>query len=86
MNLPKLSLHVLFCSSINSLDPRITLRVKEVGDLLLSLKGGAQVALNQPAARSQIAADADDVLLPLMDLLDGTFFFKYLFGNAYSNK
>ncbi len=29
------------------------------------------MTLNQPAARSQIAADADDVLLPLMDLLDG---------------
>ncbi|XP_065220336.1 protein unc-13 homolog A isoform X2 [Planococcus citri] len=55
-----------------SLEPRITLRVKEVGDLLLSLKGGAQVTLNQPAARSQIAADADDVLQPLMDLLDGS--------------
>lgn len=55
----------------SSLEPRITLRVKEVGDLLLSLKGGAQVTLNQPAARSQIAADADDVLQPLMDLLDG---------------
>lgn len=54
------------------MEPRITLRVKEVGDLLLSLKGGAQVTLNQPAARSQIAADADDVLQPLMDLLDGT--------------
>lgn len=59
--------------SFVSLEPRITLRVKEVGDLLLSLKGGAQVTLSQPAARSQIAADADDVLQPLMDLLDGKF-------------
>lgn len=47
------------------------LRVKEVGDLLLSLKGGAQVTVNQPTARNQIAADAEDVLQPLMDLLDG---------------
>ncbi|KAK7582283.1 hypothetical protein V9T40_013728 [Parthenolecanium corni] len=55
-----------------SLEPRISVCVKEVGDLLLSLKGSSQVNMNIPNVKAQIAADADDVLLPLMDLLDGS--------------
>ncbi|CAG2061447.1 unnamed protein product, partial [Timema podura] len=39
-----------------SLEPRITVSVRELGDLLLSIKGGGQVTLNRP----------------LMDLLDGS--------------
>jgi protein unc-13 len=45
--------------------------VRELGDLLLTIKGGGQVTLNQPAQRNAVAAEADEVLRPLMDLLDG---------------
>nr|CAD7196145.1 unnamed protein product [Timema douglasi] len=34
-----------------SLEPRITVSVRELGDLLLSIKGGGQVTLNQPSQR-----------------------------------
>lgn len=54
-----------------SLEPRISVCVKEVGDMLLGLKGNAQVNMNIPNVKNQITLDADDVLLPLMDLLDG---------------
>ncbi|XP_060821103.1 uncharacterized protein LOC132909895 isoform X2 [Bombus pascuorum] len=52
-----------------SLEPRITASVKELGDLLLAIKGGGQV---QPAQRNNVAVEADEVLRPLMDLLDGS--------------
>ncbi|XP_075227151.1 unc-13 isoform X2 [Lycorma delicatula] len=55
-----------------SLEPRITVSVRELGDLLLSIKGGGQVALNQPSQRNAVTAEADEVLRPLMDLLDGS--------------
>lgn len=55
-----------------SLEPRITASVKELGDLLLAIKGGGQVQLSQPAQRNNVAVDADEVLRPLMDLLDGS--------------
>ncbi|RZF37330.1 hypothetical protein LSTR_LSTR011079 [Laodelphax striatellus] len=56
-----------------SLEPRITVSVRELGDLLLSVKGGgAAGALNQPSQRNMVAAEADEVLRPLMDLLDGS--------------
>lgn len=51
-----------------SLEYRITSSVRELGDLLLSVKGGGQV---QPSQRNAVAAEADEVLRPLMDLLDG---------------
>lgn len=58
----------LFCS----LEPRVAERVKEVGDLLLSLKPvPPMVANNQSGIIRQTTADAEDVLQPLMDLLDG---------------
>lgn len=43
--------------------------VKELGDLLLAIKGGS----NQPGQRppQNVTAEADEVLRPLMDLLDG---------------
>ena len=47
--------------------------MKELGDLLLGVKGQGQVSLNQPAQRNQVAAEADEVLRPLMDLLDGNY-------------
>ncbi|KAK9747151.1 C2 domain [Popillia japonica] len=53
--------------------PAITQSVKELGDLLLSIKGGGQPGtLNQPAQRQAVAVEADEVLRPLMDLLDGS--------------
>ena len=58
---------------LHSLENRITVSVRELGDLLLSVKGGGQVTLNQPAQRNAVAAEADEVLRPLMDLLDGKF-------------
>ncbi|XP_030757017.1 uncharacterized protein LOC115882899 isoform X2 [Sitophilus oryzae] len=57
----------------SSLEPRITQSVKELGDLLVAIKGGGQPGtLNQPAQRQQVAVEADEVLRPLMDLLDGS--------------
>lgn len=56
-----------------SLEPRITISVKELADLLLAIKGGGQPGqLNQPAQRNAVAVEADEVLRPLMDLLDGS--------------
>lgn len=56
----------------NSLEPRITVSVRQLGDLLLAIKGGGQVNLTQQAQRNAVAVDADEVLRPLMDLLDGS--------------
>ena len=53
-----------------SLEPRITVSVKELGDLLISIKGGGQI--NQPTQRNNVSQEADEVLRPLMDLLDGS--------------
>ncbi|XP_067212602.1 uncharacterized protein unc-13 isoform X4 [Linepithema humile] len=55
----------------NSLEPRITVSVRELGDLLLAIKGGGQGTLSQPQ-RNNVTAEADDVLRPLMVLLDGS--------------
>lgn len=61
------------CFCVYSLEPRITASVKELGDLLLAIKGGGQPGtLNQPAQRNAVAVEADEVLRPLMDLLDGS--------------
>lgn len=47
--------------------------MKELSDLLLAIKGGGQPGqLNQPAQRNAVAVEADEVLRPLMDLLDGS--------------
>ena len=54
------------------MENQITVSVRELGDLLLSIKGGGQVTLNQPAQRNAVAQEADEVLRPLMDLLDGS--------------
>ncbi|KAH8256362.1 hypothetical protein KR032_003394, partial [Drosophila birchii] len=56
-----------------SLEPRITQSVRELGDMLLSIKGGSAIAPgNQAAQRNAVAVEADEVLRPLMDLLDGS--------------
>ncbi|CAH1977369.1 unnamed protein product [Acanthoscelides obtectus] len=54
-----------------SLEPRITASVKELSDLLSAIKGGGHTigAAQPPGA---VAAEADEVLRPLMDLLDGS--------------
>lgn len=62
-------LAVLFAGS---LEPRITGSVKEVGDVLATIKGGGQVSLSQSAQRNNVAGEADEVLRPLMVLLDGS--------------
>ncbi|XP_035713540.1 uncharacterized protein LOC110862265 isoform X5 [Folsomia candida] len=54
----------------DSLEGRITDSVKQLGDLLLVVKGQGQVSMS--ATRNQVAAEADEVLRPLMDLLDGS--------------
>lgn len=46
--------------------------MKELGDLLQGIKGGGQVSLNQPSQKNLVAVEADHVLRPLMDLLDGS--------------
>ncbi|XP_069968591.1 platelet binding protein GspB isoform X5 [Bactrocera oleae] len=55
-----------------SLEPRITQSVRELGDLLLSVKGGNNMNFNQAAQGNVVAVEADEVLRPLMDLLDGS--------------
>ena len=56
-----------------SLEPRITQSVRELGDLLLNIKGGGNLTnTNQAAQRNTVAVEADEVLRPLMDLLDGS--------------
>ncbi|XP_067613937.1 uncharacterized protein unc-13 isoform X2 [Eurosta solidaginis] len=55
-----------------SLEPRITQSVRELGDLLLAIKGGSNINSNQAAQRNAVAVEADEVLRPLMDLLDGS--------------
>ncbi|KAK8738835.1 hypothetical protein OTU49_003700 [Cherax quadricarinatus] len=50
-----------------SLECRIAVKVKEMGDKLAAVKGTGQV---QPSQRNEVAIEADDVLVPLMDLLE----------------
>lgn len=57
----------------HSLQPRIIQSVRELGDLLLNIKGGSNLNnSNQVAQRNAVAVEADEVLRPLMDLLDGS--------------
>ena len=56
-----------------SLEPRIKQGVKEMGDLLSSIKGGSQIGAQKQAADMQnVSGEADRVLEPLMDFLDGS--------------
>lgn len=66
---------VIFTTSHHSLEPRITQSVRELGDLLLAIKGGGTLTSNAAQATTQrnaVAVEADEVLRPLMDLLDGS--------------
>lgn len=57
----------------NSLENQITQSVRALGDILLSLKGdGNYTSPYQTPQRNIVAAEADEVLRPLMDLLDGS--------------
>lgn len=56
----------------DSLEPRITVSVKELGDLLLGLKPSNAQNNNQAAQKDEVVRNADEVLRPLMDLLDGS--------------
>lgn len=65
--------HTQNTTQTNSLEPRITQSVRELGDLLVGIKGGGNLgAQNQAAQRNAVAVEADEVLRPLMDLLDGS--------------
>lgn len=51
--------------SFVSLEDRIAVKVKEMGDKLAAVKSTGQVS-----QRNNISIEADDVLAPLMDLLE----------------
>lgn len=49
--------------------------MRELGDLLLAIKGGGTLTSTAAQAQQQrnaVAVEADEVLRPLMDLLDGS--------------
>ncbi|XP_073824825.1 unc-13 [Musca autumnalis] len=52
-----------------SLEPRITQSLRELGDLLLAVKGNST---GDKINSNVVAVEADEVLRPLMDLLDGS--------------
>lgn len=52
-----------------SLEPRITQSLRELGDLLLAVKGNS---CGDKVNSNVVAVEADEVLRPLMDLLDGS--------------
>ena len=54
----------IFCS----ITPKIDFSVKKMAALLQQVKGGGQ---GQAISKSEVAAAADNILGPLMDLLDG---------------
>ena len=51
-----------------SITPKIDFHVKKMSALLQQVKGGGQ---GQAISKSEVAAAADNILGPLMDLLDG---------------
>ena len=57
------------CFDIFSITPKIDFHVKKMSALLQQVKGGGQ---GQAISKSEVAAAADNILGPLMDLLDGT--------------
>lgn len=54
-----------------SLEGTIRLSMQELSALLSGVKGTGQVSMNQVSQRNEIMAEADHVLHPLMDILDG---------------
>uniref|UniRef100_A0A1I8NRG3 Uncharacterized protein n=1 Tax=Stomoxys calcitrans TaxID=35570 RepID=A0A1I8NRG3_STOCA len=53
-----------------SLEPRITQSLRELGDLLIAVKGNS--VAGEKINSNVVALEADEVLRPLMDLLDGS--------------
>ena len=53
---------------LSSISPKIDGSVKKMGRLLQEVRGGGQ---GQAISKSEVAAAADGILGPLMDLLDG---------------
>ena len=70
LELRSLPLIILFLplSYLFSFQTRIDECVKQMSDILCQVKGTGNVAAN---ARNTVAQDADNVLRPLMDFLDG---------------
>ena len=54
----------------DSISPKVDKSVQHMGKLLQDVKGGGQ---GQAISKSEVAAAADGILGPLMDLLDGEF-------------
>ncbi|XP_022240316.1 protein unc-13 homolog B-like isoform X2 [Limulus polyphemus] len=54
-----------------SLESTIKQSMQELNGLLAAVKGSGQVAMNQNAQRSEVTAEADHILHPIMDILDG---------------
>ncbi|KAG0427757.1 hypothetical protein HPB47_025208 [Ixodes persulcatus] len=54
-----------------SLEPTIKQSMGELSALLMGVKGSGQVSMNQTSQRNEVTAEADHVLHPLMDILDG---------------
>ena len=54
----------------DSISPKVDKSVQHMGKLLQDVKGGGQ---GQAISKSEVAAAADGILGPLMDLLDGGF-------------
>ena len=52
----------------DSISPKVNNSVRAMGKLLSDVKGGGQ---GQAISKSEVAAAADGILGPLMDLLDG---------------
>ena len=59
---------LIFTLSLSSISPKIDGSVKKMGRLLQEVRGGGQ---GQAISKSEVAAAADGILGPLMDLLDG---------------
>lgn len=58
-----------------SLEQRIVQSVKEMGEILLNIKGGTTLGQSTTAHQQQrcnVQAESDEVLRPLMDLVDGS--------------
>lgn len=61
-----INLYAIFILFVFSLEPQIKKSVKELGELLQSIKGGSQ----NPQQVSMM--EVDEILRPLMDLMDGS--------------
>lgn len=58
-----------------SSEPKIIQGIREVGDLLLNVKGNFNMATATAAQKSALTNEAEEVLRPLMDALDGSLSF-----------